>query len=147
MSYTEEVEATAEDYFDTHYQLLKSKLKTIYFFHFKTAEQPKFDPQDTEYCDDYGQPYPYTIVYKTISNKISQEGLDNLMYEVASIAELDPKFNQMLFYTEIDNKEDLEYFLSNIIQINNTYPDMTIEVKNNKTFNNLNIPTEVITMN
>ena len=102
MSYTEE----AEDYFDTHYQLLKSKLKTIYFFHFKTAEQPKFDPEDTEYCDDYGQPYPYTIVYKTISNKISQEGLDNLMYEVASIAELDPKFNQMLFYTEIDNKED-----------------------------------------
>lgn len=106
MSYTEEVEATAEDYFDTRYQLLKSKLKTIYFFHFKTAEQPKFDPQDTEYCNDYGQPYPYTIVYKTISNKISQEGLDNLMYEVASIAELDPKFNQMLFYTEIDNKED-----------------------------------------
>jgi len=106
MSYTEEVEATAEDYFDTRYQLLKSKLKTIYFFHFKTAEQPNFDPQDTEYCNDYGQPYPYTIVYKTISNKISQEGLDNLMYEVASIAELDPKFNQMLFYTEIDNKED-----------------------------------------
>jgi hypothetical protein len=50
-------------------------------------------------------------------------------------------------FTEIDHKEDLEYFLSNIVQINNTYPDLTIEVKNNKTFNNLNIPTEVITMN
>ncbi len=50
-------------------------------------------------------------------------------------------------FTEIDNKEDLEYFLNNIVQINNTYPDLTIEVKNNKTFNNLNIPTEVITMN
>ena len=50
-------------------------------------------------------------------------------------------------YTEIDDKEDLEYFLANIVQINNNYPDLTIEVKNNKTFNNLNIPTEVITMN
>jgi hypothetical protein len=50
-------------------------------------------------------------------------------------------------FTDINEKEDLEYFLSNIVQINNTYPDITIEVKNNKTFNNLNIPTEVITMN
>lgn len=49
--------------------------------------------------------------------------------------------------TEIDNKEDLEYFLINIVQINNNYPDLTIEVKNSKTFNNLNIPNEVITMN
>lgn len=49
--------------------------------------------------------------------------------------------------TEINNKDDLEYFLNNIVQINKTYPDLTIEVKNNKTFNNLNIPTEVITMN
>lgn len=48
---------------------------------------------------------------------------------------------------EIDNKEDLEYFLTNIVQINNNYPEIAIEVKNNKTFNNLNIPTEVITMN
>jgi hypothetical protein len=64
-------------------------------------------------------------------------------------AELNEKeSNKVLsIFTEIDHKEDLEYFLSNIVQINKTYPDLTIEVKNNKTFNNLNIPTEVITMN
>ena len=50
-------------------------------------------------------------------------------------------------FTDINEKEDFEYFLSNIVQINNTYPEIEIEVKNNKTFNNLNIPTEVITMN
>jgi hypothetical protein len=64
-------------------------------------------------------------------------------------AEFIEKDNQKVLsiLTEINEKEDLEYFLSNIVQINNTYPDITIEVKNNKTFNNLNIPTEVITMN
>lgn len=64
-------------------------------------------------------------------------------------AELEERDSQkvLLISTEIDEKEDLEYFLSNIVQINNTYPELRIEVKNNKTFNNLNIPTEVITMN
>ena len=64
-------------------------------------------------------------------------------------AELTERESQKILslLTEIDDKEDLEYFLNNIVQINNTYPDLTIEVKNNKTFNNLNIPTEVIAMN
>ena len=74
--------------------------KTIYFFHFKTTQQAKFDPEDKYYCENYGQLYPYTIVYMTISNEISGEGLERLRDEVARIAGLDPKENQMLFYIE-----------------------------------------------
>ena len=57
--------------------------------------------------------------------------------------------NNILINDKINNDKLIlkPYIYHNIIQINNTYPDMTIEVKNNKTFNNLNIPTEVITMN
>ena len=80
--------------------------------------------------------------------KISSEDHLVLFLPCSAKAELNEKESKKIFIvTEIDNKEDLEYFLSNIVQINNTYPDLTIEVKNNKTFNNLNIPIEVITMN
>jgi hypothetical protein len=81
--------------------------------------------------------------------KISSEEHLVLFLPCSAKAELNEKESKKVLsiFTEIDHKEDLEYFLSNIVQINKTYPDLTIEVKNNKTFNNLNIPTEVITMN
>lgn len=77
------------------------KTKTIYFFHFKTSQQQEFDPEDTQYCMPSGQIYPYKIVYHTISNEISQEGLERLKYEVSHVAGLNPNENQMLFYTEL----------------------------------------------
>ena len=96
-----EVEISMNLYIIDNFPLLITKLKTIYLFHFKTAEQPDFDVQDKVYCKDYGQPYPYTIVYHTISDKISNEGFVKLKDEVTRIYKLDPKLNQMLFYTEI----------------------------------------------
>jgi hypothetical protein len=96
-----EVEISMNLYIIDKFPLLITKLKTIYLFHFKTAEQPDFDVQDKVYCKDYGQPYPYTIVYHTISDKISNEGFVKLKDEVTRIYKLDPKLNQILFYTEI----------------------------------------------
>lgn len=48
------------------------------------------------------------------------------------------------FQTNFDTNDDMEYFLQNIININEKYPDLTLEVNNYKKLNNLNIPKEVI---
>jgi hypothetical protein len=100
----EEVEQQMEQEIMERHPLGMIKLKTIYLFHFKTKEQEDFDAQDTKYCKYKGQPYNYTIVYMTISNDISREGLVNLIEEVARVAMLSPKFNQMLFYTDIEGQ-------------------------------------------
>ena len=100
----EEAERQMEQEIMERHPLGMIKLKTIYLFHFKTKEQEDFDAQDTTYCNYRGQPYNYTIVYMTISNNISREGLVDLIQEVARVAMLSPKFNQILFYTDIGAK-------------------------------------------
>jgi hypothetical protein len=61
----------------------------------------------------------------------------------AFLKEIENKFT-LLLKTKIDKKEDMEYFLENIININNNYPDLTIEIDNYKILTDLNIPQEVI---
>lgn len=77
--------------------------KTIHFFHFKTLNENEFNTEDTTYCKNYGQTYPYTIKYYRVSSKLSGSGMDNLRAQVKSISEMDENFNQILFFTSIED--------------------------------------------
>lgn len=79
------------------------KRKMIYFFHFKTPEQPEYNPQ-SQGCLK-GLEYPYSISYYTISTDLSPEGLIHLKKFIQSLSVLDPEFDQILFYTQITPPE------------------------------------------
>lgn len=76
------------------------KKKTIHFFHFNPTQQ--FIVDTDEYCEYSGQKYPYTIRYYTISGNISKRGKEALRELVYNISIEDPNYNQMLFYTELN---------------------------------------------
>lgn len=70
-----------------------------------------------------------------------------LPYKAQAELNFSDTYKTIRFYTEIDNGEDMEYFLNNISELNTRYPELTIEVKNYITLNNLNISEKFIEKN
>lgn len=85
---------------------------------------------------------------KDLENKNKNNKILFLFFPYDVKAELKAKEEHFVLSlsTFIENKEDMEYFLENIVNINNNYSNLVIEVKNHKTINNLNIPKEIIEM-
>lgn len=52
-------------------------------------------------------------------------------------------FNNLIIKTDINQKEDLEYFLEYIKNINNAFPNLSMQVQNSFDFEDLELPIEI----
>lgn len=82
-----------------------SKDKTIYVFHFKDLNQPKFDANDTDYCMILGQTYPYTIKYYPVDLYMSIEEIYGLISLTHSVSQMDQTTSQVLFLLDLIEPE------------------------------------------
>ena len=52
-------------------------------------------------------------------------------------------FDHLIIKTDINQKEDLEYFLEYIKNINNAFPNLSMQVRNSFDFEDLELPNEI----
>jgi hypothetical protein len=85
-------------------------------------------------------------IYEFVNNK-KNSNPNHLFLMIPFDAEAEisnaDNFDNLIIKTDINQKEDLEYFLEYIKNINNAFPNLSMQVQNSFDFEDLELPIEI----